>query len=359
MREILCILKKELLHCYRDADIWVFVVLLPLLIFPLALIVGGEIALLCAVPPTITIAIQTADNEALNDLYKSLKDSPHVVVNKVDDLSRVDVEKTDAVVSLKLSKAEKSHNIPGSGSTGAASSISKEMVEVLSRDGPTEIRVCALIAGAVSTAKSEDLARMKISEKNLTAFDIHEKDLHGAVANSAADPKLLACAAVLTIAVYYFLGSAMISPALVLCEEIEKATICTTLLSGVDRGKIVALKLLTIMIIGTFSVITYMAGSGVLVAILAAIIYSATTHLPILPQGFSNPLNTVIFLLNLFLLSAFIAGTNLLCATLVRTVKAAQSILPFPFLLVLLMNVFAFVPEFVLDGKTLFVPFLN
>lgn len=300
---------------------------------------GAEAMLLFSAPSTTSIAIVTGKTGELDDLYKSLKESPHVVVQKVNDVRSVDLRKIDAVV--------------------APASVSDPVVEVVSRDSDVSTRVSMLIGSATDHSKNDALARLKISDEHLVVFEVNDRDIHEEKTSSGSASKAIVLAFVLVSAAYYFLIGAMMSPALVLCEEIEKTTICTTLLSGVDRGTVVAVKLLTIMIVGTLSVFTYMAGSGALLGIAVAIILSAITRVSILPQGFSSPLNTMIFFLNLLFFSALVSGTNLICATLARTVKAAQSILPVPFLVISLMAVLVCVPDLVLDRRTLFIPFLN
>lgn len=333
------------MHCYRDADVLIYGVFFPLLIYPITLLVFADIALLCSTPRKTVVAInESKDNPTFAEFKRNLSQSKNLEFTKIDGGIQTAIAASRVDAEIRPSTDGKSID-----------------VEFKSLD--VERRLRDEISTAQTNARADALKRLGLTEKNLEVFSVKERNL-----DKKADSKVgfSAFAIIVVASLYaYFSIGVMIPPSLVLSEEFERKTLLMTLLIPASRGKLIVGKFISVFIVACSTVIAHMIGSGlilmllVMVAIMTALIIPLSRGENLLYTLASGVIPVTLGAMAVLCALLLVTSTNFLTATFARTIKTAQIILPAVMLIMLFLPFISAVPSIELDYANCWIPLLN
>lgn len=345
---------KDLVHAFRDKDVFIYTFVVPALLYPALLVGAAEMSMFKAGAERdkqIKFAVvRSADDEGIKRIEATLARSKKFVqVNTPDAMRELENGKVDAVlergsrknsfVQLKVGKISNAMALDGV--------FNKELDRIYNED--------------VTRAFVEK----GLSKDNLRGFDIRSSNISGPPAPLPAASRsnkieFFSAALCLVIFSLLTLGLGAAYPAIsVTAEEFERNTIETTCLLPVSRNVVMLGKL--------FSVATFALLSGLInLTSMYSVAYMVLGQAKIMPnfgrEQLALHLSTYQFigLLACYaLLAITISAMMIFFTSFCRTVRSAQQWTSIPLFVILLLPTCAMIPTLELNNRSMMVPILN
>jgi sodium transport system permease protein len=348
VKKIIIVFKKELKDILRDRRTIIFMVAIPLLVFPVLISIASGMILSQAreaQEKTLQIGLLTFGNAS--GFRQMLSDRADVALQEDLDQEQGmnDVKQGDLDALIVFDK-DFDRNV------GARSQGRVKLYMKVTEEGEIERdRVLGLLREFEKTLLAERFQEMDLDESIIKTIDIEEQNL-ATVKERLAE----AVGGFLPYLFIIFCFTGSMYPAIDLAAgEKERGTLETLLTSPVDRFQILMGKFGVVVLTGVFSALVAMLG-----------LYVGIRRMTEIPPELLNTImsilevKSILILLSLLLpLSIFFAGILLSLSIYARSYKEAQSIIS-PLMFVVIIPAFiGLLPGFELTMTTALVPILN
>lgn len=348
MKKIVIVFKKELKDILRDRRTIIFMIAIPLLVFPVLISIASGMIMSQAKEAqerTLQIGLLTYGNAS--GFRQMLLDRKDVALQEnLDQEQGTAYVKQGDLDALIVFDKEFDRNVE------ARSQGSVKLYTKVTEEGEIEReRVLELLREFEETLLAKRFQEMDLDESIIKTIDIEEQNL-------ATEKERLAEAVggflPYLFIIFCFTGS--MYPAIDLAAgEKERGTLETLLTSPVDRFQILMGKFGVVVLTGIFSALVAMLG-----------LYVGISRMTKIPPELLNTImsilevKSILILLSLLLpLSIFFAGILLSLSIYARSYKEAQSIIS-PMMFVVIIPAFiGLLPGFELTMTTALIPILN
>ncbi len=366
------ILKKELLHSFRDRDVFLYTVLIPCLVYPFLSFVGVEFTLLTQSadkdkPLQVAYIEQepgsSADAEVVK-AYDFLQRAVKASKNKVE-LQPMAREKAMAAlyrqdVSLVVGPPLPTPSAEHKGSAAVA-------VQPAALEGP---HLTAYVGHSfdsyLKTEKLKDALDNFQRDELKRQFALKGlKDTRGAYGAKMVNLHPLKQESyslhfVMLLVSVMMMGVGVCYPAITATtEEFERKTIESTMLLPVSRDAIIFAKLLSVCLFGVF---TGAVNFFSILAVFALLIFTASQVRTIDINELKSLLTPVQVLLvssSYLIMGLLLASLMMVVTSFCRTVRSAQNWVSIPMLLVMVLPAISLLPSLTLGKGLALVPFLG
>lgn len=358
IKQLWVILKKELIHCYRDPHVLIYGVLFPMILYPVSAIGLVEFAIWQEGKKereTIRVALPKESRLLPEKLASAIRQSPRVSIiespdpaadikSGIVDLSIVAGEKPDLIEVVTNSQKERSK---------AARALVKEKIDTARRE-----------------ARETQLKTLGLNAASLRIFTVETRDAVVATAGKKDGKKLqtdhafsvvlrYGFAFVLCVLVLSVPAGAAYPAICVFTEEREKKTLESTLVLPVPTELLITGKFLAVTVVALASGFLNFI-SMMFVTILAA------SQMKMIKVGGLAQLKEVFSLemiLSLFtatvLFAALVSALFALLCACTRSFKEAQNLLTVPLLIISPIPIAGLMPGIMLNQTLALVPVLN
>lgn len=348
MKKIVIIFKKELKDILRDRRTIIFMVAIPLLVFPVLIsIASGMIMSKAKEAQEKTLQIGLLTYGSASGFRQMLLDREDVALQEdLDQEQGISHVKQGDLDALIVFDKEFDRNV------GARSQGKVKLYMKVTEEGEIERkRVLDFLREFEKTLLARRFQDMDLDESIIKTIDIEEQNLATAKERLAE-----AVGGFLPYLFIIFCFTGSMYPAIDLAAgEKERGTLETLLTSPVDRFQILMGKFGVVVLTGVFSALVAMLG-----------LYVGIRRMTEIPPELLNTImsilevKSILILLSLLLpLSIFFAGILLSLSIYARSYKEAQSIIS-PLMFVVIIPAFiGLLPGFELTMSTAFIPILN
>lgn len=327
-------------------------VLLPLLMFPLLMMVMARVAIsqrMKAQEKQLHVALVT--HQQANQLRQLMLQRPDMLVQEsilADSVeSFIQREEIDAAVVVAPDFDEKVRALQEGTVTLYHKSVERSDV--------TRRRMVEILQEYQQTLLRERFQKLKLQEKIIEAVSIEEHDVA-----STRERIGRAIGGFLPYVFIIFCFMAVMYTAIdVGAAEKERGTIETLLTAPVSRGKLLFGKFTVVVVMGLLT-------AGVSILGLALGLYTAVSQAEAIPASIISMVtkilepSSVLLLLSLLVpLTIFFGGILLSISIFAKSYKEAQSIMSPLMIIVILPAVIGLIPGIKLDALTALVPILN
>ncbi len=357
---------KDMLHSFRDKDVFIYTFVVPTLLYPVLLLGSAEIMMLKAdadKDKTIkyAVAADSKNDAGINHIDEILQKRKHFVkVNSTNVEQDLDSGKIDGVLSR--------HHGEGS--------YVEIKVNKLAKMASLDDEVNAETSKAYNDDLSKTLTAKGLAPENLQGFSVESRNLvsersnnqkrspdkHAGLQLRKASKNLenISATFVLLIFSLLMLGLGAAYPAIaVTAEEFERNTIETSCLLPVSRSLLMLGKL--------FSVSTFALLSGVINFVsLYAVAHMVLSQTKLFASMGSEPLQISVnatqvggLIAGYMLVGLLISSLLILATSFCRTVRSAQQWTTFPLFIILILPPCALSPSLELNGYTMWIPLIN
>ncbi|GEM_PF-546345 len=358
---------KDLLHSFRDKDVFIYTFVVPTLLYPVLLLGSAEIMMLKAdadKDKTIKYAVTASNDPGINRIDEILQRRKHFVkVNSTNAAADLDSGKIDGVlarhqgeysyVELKVSKLAKMASLDDEVNTETNRAYSEELSKTLAANGFAAENLQGF------SVESRNLAMGK-GARIVTGTRSGAYSGAGPTRKSNKNLENISATFVLLIFSLLMLGLGAAYPAIaVTAEEFERNTIETSCLLPVPRAILMLGKL--------FSVSTFALLSGVINFVsLYAVAQMVLSQTKLFAAMGSDPLQINLnapqiggLISSYVLVSILISSLLILATSFCRTVRSAQQWTTFPLFIILILPPCALSPSLELNGYTMWIPLIN
>lgn len=348
MKKIVIVFKKELKDILRDRRTIIFMVAIPLLVFPVLIsIASGMIMSKAKEAQEKTLQIGLLTYGSASGFRQMLLDREDVALQEdLDQEQGISHVKQGDLDALIVFDKEFDRNV------GARSQGKVKLYMKVTEEGEIERkRVLDFLREFEKTLLARRFQDMDLDESIIKTIDIEEQNLATAKERLAE-----AVGGFLPYLFIIFCFTGSMYPAIDLAAgEKERGTLETLLTSPVDRFQILMGKFGVVVLTGVFSALVAMLG-----------LYVGIRRMTEIPPELLNTImsilevKSILILLSLLLpLSIFFAGILLSLSIYARSYKEAQSIIS-PLMFVVIIPAFiGLLPGFELTMSTAFIPILN
>ena len=348
MKKVVIVFKKELKDILRDRRTIIFMVAIPLVVFPVLISLASGMIMSKAreaQEKTLQIGLLTQGNAA--GFRQMLLDREDVALKEdLDQKQGISQVKQGDLDALIVFYRDFDRNV------GAHSQGRVKLYMKVTEEGEIEReRVLGLLSEFEETLLAKRFQEMNLDESIIETIDIEEQNLATAKERLAE-----AVGGFLPYLFIIFCFTGSMYPAIDLAAgEKERGTLETLLTSPVERFQILMGKFGVVVLTGLFSA---------LVAILG--LYVGIRRLTDIPPELLNTImsilevESILILLSLLLpLSIFFAGILLSLSIYARSYKEAQSIISPLMFFVIIPAFIGLMPGFELTMSTALIPILN
>ena len=348
MKKIIVVFKKELKDILRDRRTIIFMVAIPLLVFPVLIsIASGMIMSQAKKAQEKTLQIGLLTYRNASGIRQMLLDRNDVALQEdLDQEQGIAYIKQGNLDALIVFDKEFDRNVE------ARSQGRVKLYMKVTEEGEIERkRVLELLGEFEKTLLAKRFQEMDLDESIIKTIDIEEQNLATAKERLA---EAVGGFLPYMFIIFCFMGS--MYPAIDLAAgEKERGTLETLLTSPVDRFQILMGKFGVVVLTGIFSALVAMLG-----------LYVGISRMTKIPPELLNTImsileaKSILILLSLLLpLSIFFAGILLSLSIYARSYKEAQSIIS-PLTFVVIIPAFiGLLPGFELTMTTALIPILN
>jgi sodium transport system permease protein len=348
MKKIVIVFKKELKDILRDRRTIIFMVAIPLLVFPVLIsIASGMILSQAKEAQEKTLQIGLLSYGNASGFRQMLLDRKDVALQEnLDQEQGIANVKQGDLDALIVFDKQFDRNVE------ARSQGKIRLYMKITEEGEIERdRVLSLLSRFEETLLAKRFQEMDLDESIIKTIDIEEQNLATAKERLAE-----AVGGFLPYLFIIFCFTGSMYPAIDLAAgEKERGTLETLLTSPVDRFQILMGKFGVVVLTGIFSALVAMLG-----------LYVGISRMTEIPPELLNTImsilevKSILILLSLLLpLSIFFAGILLSLSIYARSYKEAQSIIS-PLMFVVIIPAFiGLLPGFELTMTTALIPILN
>ncbi len=346
MKTIITIIRKELLDTIRDKRTILSMVVIPIILFPLIFLIGGNIASSQQEKhdtQTLKVGIQTSDTaQQLTSLFRNHEKFNVSVYNTNKNIdSLVKHKHLDAGIIIPL-------GFDTSLANGRNSTIDLYYV---STDYWKKQRVQKVLDQYKTGIINQRLAHVNLTPEYIKPVKIINHDL---ATKKERFGKILGSMLPYVFILFCFIGS--IYPAIdMFTGEKERGTIETILSVPIGRLQLLTGKLLSIVIIGLSSAILSIVG-----------LYLGMQFANFIPAGIQEVVNTilspkviVLLVLMLLPLTIFLGSLLVMITVYARSYKEAQSVISPLTILVILPAIIGAFPGIEFNTITALIPIAN
>lgn len=348
MKKIIIVFKKELKDTLRDRRTIIFMVAIPLLVFPILISIASGMILSQAKKAqekTLQIGLLTYGNAA---------DFRQMLLEKEDVAVREDLDEEQGIADVKQGELDAmivfDRNFDSK--VEARSQGRVKLYMKVTEEGEIERdRVLKILREFEDRLLARRFQEMDLDESIIETVDIEEQNL-ATVKERLAE----AVGGFLPYLFIIFCFTGSMYPAIDLAAgEKERGTLETLLTSPVDRFQILMGKFGVVVLTGIFSALVAMLG-----------LYIGIRRMTEIPPELLNTImsilevKSILILLSLLLpLSIFFAGILLSLSIYARSYKEAQSIISPLTFIVIIPAFIGLLPGFELTMTTALIPILN
>lgn len=351
---------KDLIHAFRDKDVFIYTFVVPALLYPALLVGAAEMSMFKAgmeKEKQIKFAvIKAPGDDGLERIEAILSKSKQFV--KVDSpapLEDLENGKVEAVIER-------------SGTRSAAGKNNNKYVQLKVNRLSNAMSLDAIFNKELDRAYNQEIkqafADKGLSQANLHGFNIKSNNVSGpalprkAVRNTKIE--FFSAALCLIIFSLLTLGLGAAYPAIsVTAEEFERNTIETTCLLPVSRNMVMLGKL--------FSVSTFALISGLInLASMYSVAYMVLGQTKLMPTFGREQLALNLssyqacgLLACYAILAITVSAMMIFFTSFCRTVRSAQQWTSIPLVIILLLPTCAIIPTLELNNRSMVVPILN
>lgn len=354
LQDICTIASKEMKHCFRDAHVLIYTVLVPLILYPISLVGLSEYTLwregLAETRP-VRVAIKQEGIDKIPELVQAIKETKKISITKSDDPMR-DLEQGKIECVIDGGNAPKQINV-------TLNPSSDRFMETRML-----VQIQALDARTMAMKKTVDSA--KAGKKLTRVFEIetHNIGTMGGRKVNQQDMEVTAFSTTIVLVGFYaytmlILTVGAIYPALAaFTEEAEKKTKATTYLLPVERSTVVIGKFVAVTTLTCISGFVNFLSMGLVAVYFTAKLDWLKRSLALALKQYS--FENIVMLLCIFIFSTLlVASMHSLIAAMAKSFKEAQNISSLFLLIVTILPMAAVLPGWTLDVKTAFIPILN
>ena len=358
LNNLVVIARKEIRHCFRDAHVWIYTIIIPLLLYPIALIGASEYGLwregLSEKHP-VRVSVSTKGRESIPELLDVIRETKKV---QLVEETTSDAQAKDLLMKGRLEAfidaTEAPENIVGY--VNPSEDRVNETIFLLNKLAFQAGRVSLKTSLEQAGKDSSFLDVFSVKTKNISPVAIESKSDEDSEVELFSSNLVLVGFAAYTI---WILSIGAVYPALAsFTEETEKSTKSTTYLLPIDHFDIVMGKFLAVTVLTLISGFVNFVSMSVVAGYFSSKIPMIHELLNFAVRQMDPKSATLIFT-TFILATLMISAVYSLLAAQSKSFKEAQNVSSLVLIFSMILPMMALIPEWTLDTTSALIPVLN